>query len=57
MCKNAPEDPHEKLPRECSREIFLVLTGNFSVLTKMYTKVGSVNFHMSYFSHVLFLGH
>ena len=26
-----------------------VLTGNFPVLMKMYTKVGSVNFHMSYF--------
>ena len=25
------------------------LTGNFPVLTKMYTKVSSVNFHMSYF--------
>ena len=36
-------------PRTLSRGNFPVLTGNFPVLTKMYTKVRSVNFHMSYF--------
>ena len=32
-----------------------MLTGDFAVLTKMYTKVCSVNFHMSYFHMFCFL--
>ena len=43
---------HQRIPTKTPTR---VLTGNFSVLTKMYTKVSSVNFHMSYFHMFCFL--
>ena len=54
LCKT-----HQRIPTKTPTRVltgkFLVLTGNFPVLTKMYTKVGSVNFHMSYFHMFCFL--
>ena len=45
--QNAPEDPHEDSHESAH--------GKCPVLTKMYTKVSSVNFHMSYFHMFCFL--
>ena len=43
---------HQRVPTKTPTR---VLTGKFPVLTKMYTKVSSVNFHMSYFHMFCFL--
>ena len=50
---------HQRVPTKTPTRVltgkFPVLTGDFPVLTKMYTKVSSVNFHMSYFHMFCFL--
>ena len=54
LCKAQQRVP-TKTPTRVLTGKFPVLTGNFPVLTKMYTKVSSVNFHMSYFHMFCFL--
>ena len=54
LCKTQQRIP-TKTPTRVLTGNFPVLTGNFPVLTKMYTKVSSVNFHMSYFHMFCFL--
>ena len=54
LCKT-----HQRIPTKTPTRVltgnFPVLTGNFPVHTKLYTKVSSVNFHMSYFHMFCFL--
>ena len=54
LCKAQQRVP-TKTPTRVLTGKFPVLTGNCPVLTKMYTKVSSVNFHMSYFHMFCFL--
>ena len=54
LCKT-----HQRIPTKTPTRVLTgkspVLTQNLPVLTKMYTKVSSVNFHMSYFHMFCFL--
>ena len=52
--QNAPEGPREDSHESAHGKISRA-HGNFPVLTKMYMKVCSVNFHMSYFNMFCFL--